>query len=237
MGLDIVARALRKDFEGGTVRALNGMDLDVAPGEHIAIMGPTGCGKSTLLSILALLERPDGGQVFLGGVAAESIRQPELWRAEHLGIVFQFHHLLPYLTVEENVMLPLFGAGLSKKAIRREADEVLETIGLGDRRRFLVTKLSGGERQLTAVARAMVARPSLVLADEPTGSVDSRTGERVLEVLLGRELLAGATVILVTHDPGIAARADRIVLMSDGGLDRREPMQAVSDSSGKEVPQ
>lgn len=217
-GLPISVRRLRKHFEGGLVRALDGVDLEVAAGERVAITGPTGCGKSTLLSLLALLERPDGGELELDGVPAPDIRNPDRWRAENLGIVFQFHHLLPHLSAEENVQLPLIGRGISRSEVRRRAREMLAAVGLGHRATFLVSKLSGGERQLTAVARALIGEPSLVLADEPTGSVDSRTGERILALLLDSELAGGRTVVLVTHDPAVAARADRTVAMLDGRI-------------------
>lgn len=218
-GLSVTARGLRKRFEGGLVRAVDGVDLAIAAGERVAITGPTGCGKSTLLSMLALLELPDEGELELGGRPARSIAPAERWRAENLGFVFQFHHLLPHLTVEENVMLPLIGRGIARTEIRRRARAMLGGIGLGHRAGFLAGTLSGGERQLTAVARAMVGHPSLVLADEPTGSVDSHTGDRVLALLLDSELARGRTVILVTHDPRVAARADRRVSMLDGRID------------------
>jgi len=215
-GLTIVGRGLKKSFEAGTVRALDGIDLDIAAGERVAVTGPTGCGKSTLLSIIALLESADAGELSLGGVETPTIGSPERWRAHHLGIVFQLHHLLPHLTAEENVMLPLFGAVMSTAEIRARARRMLESIGLGHRAGFTVSKLSGGERQLTAVARALVTEPQLLLADEPTGSVDSRTGERVLELILGDRLPGGPTVVLVTHDLGIARQTDRTIAMLDG---------------------
>lgn len=217
-GIDIVAENIEKTFEGGLVRALDGVDLSIDAGERVAITGPTGCGKSTLLSILALLERPDKGELLLGGRPAGSIKPAEAWRVEHLGVIFQFHHLLPHLTAEENVMLPLIGRGLARRVVRLRSQEMLDAIGLGHRAGFLITKLSGGERQLTAVARAMIGEPSLILADEPTGSVDSKTGESILRLLLGQELAQRATVILVTHDPQLAARADRQVSMFDGRI-------------------
>ena len=217
-GLGLTARGLVKHFDGGLVRAVDGADLSVAAGEHVAIMGPTGCGKSTLLSLLALLEEPDAGELEVDGVPVGSIRRPDRWRAENVGIVFQLHHLLLYLTAEENVMLPLMGRGSPKREARRMGGEMLERIGLAHRGSSLATKLSGGERQLVAVARALVGRPRLILADEPTGSVDSRTGERVLDLLLGEELVPDATVVLVTHDAAVAARTGRTEPMLDGRL-------------------
>ena len=217
------------------VRALDGVDLSIDPGERVAITGPTGCGKSTLLSILALLEYPDEGELLLGGRAAASIAPAEAWRVKHLGVIFQFHHLLPHLTAEENVMLPLIGRGLARKEVRRRSREMLDAIGLGHRAGFLITKLSGGERQLTAVARALIGKPVLVLADEPTGSVDSKTGERILRLLVGEELTRTATVVLVTHDPQVAARADRQVSMLDGRIvSQSTAEQAVATARGAE---
>lgn len=215
-GLDIAAYGLRKYFDGSLVRAVDGVDLEIGAGEQVAITGPTGCGKSTLLSMLGLLERPDGGELILGGQPAASIASPERWRADNLGIVFQFHHLLPHLTVAENVMLPLIGRRTPRAESRERSRSVLQEIGLAHRADALASTLSGGERQLAAVARALVDRPRLILADEPTGSVDSRTGARVLELLLAGELSAGATVVLVTHDPAVAAHTGRHISMLDG---------------------
>lgn len=181
MAYKIVARALEKRFDGGLVCALDGLDLQVSEGEYLAIMGPTGCGKSTLLSLLAVLDRPDGGVLWVDGRRTEAIRSPEAWRSSSVGIVFQLHHLLRYLTAEENVMLPLAGSRLSQSERRHKARSSLEEVGLGHRCGTLASKLSGGERQLTAVARALVRQPALVLADEPTGSVDSASGEKILQ--------------------------------------------------------
>lgn len=217
-GMEISARGLEKVFDDGLVRALDGLDLQVAPGEQTAITGPTGCGKSTLLSLLALLERPDAGELLLDGRPASTISPAEVWRARNVGIVFQFHHLLSYLTAEENVLLPLIGLGVRRGEARRRARAMLEAVGLAHRARFVVTKLSGGERQLTAVARALVGRPRMVLADEPTGGVDSRTGERILSLLLDSEITGGATIVLVTHDMAVADRAGRRCAMLDGRM-------------------
>lgn len=217
--IGVVARGLVKSFDGGLVHALRGVDLDVQPGERVAITGPTGCGKSTLLSVLALLERPDAGELRVGETPATRVRTPELWRAEHVGIVFQFHHLLLHLTVEENLMLAAV-AGVARASIARcAARAVLREVGLGHRAESLARTLSGGERQLTAVARALVGSPSLILADEPTGNVDSETGRRVLELLYRGSDSRSCTVILVTHDDRVARTADRIVRMRDGRID------------------
>jgi ABC-type lipoprotein export system ATPase subunit len=212
-GIGIVGRGLRKAFDGGLVQALGGADLVVAPGERVAITGPTGCGKSTLLAILALLERPDGGELLLDGVPASEVASPEAWRSSDVGLVFQLHHLFPHLTVEENVLLPVL---TSRRTAMQRARRILTDLGLDGRAGTLAARLSGGERQLAAVARALINRPRLVLADEPTGSVDSATGRRILATVLAACEESGSTLVVVSHDPLIAARLGRTVVMKDG---------------------
>jgi ABC-type lipoprotein export system ATPase subunit len=216
-GVSVCLEGVTRSFDGGLVRALRGVSLDVAAGESVAVMGPTGCGKSTLLSLIGLLDEPDSGRVFLDGRPAEEIGQPEDFRAGRVGFVFQFHHLLPHLTVAENVALPLAGrAGRPEAAAR--AEEALSRVGLGGRVRTLAGRLSGGERQLAALARALVGKPDLLLADEPTGSVDSETGGRILALLDEWSSATSGTLVLVTHDPAVAARCRRLVTMRDGAL-------------------
>lgn len=214
-GVALAATGLRKSFDGGLVEALRGIDLEVAAGARLAIMGPTGCGKSTLLSLLALLEKPDGGEIVIDGRPAAAIGRPEEWRRHNLGMVFQFHYLLPHLTVAENVALPLLGGPL-RDGRRARVDDLLDNLGLAHRRDSLAARLSGGERQLVAVARGLVNGPRLVLADEPTGSVDTATGSRILDVLLDWCREHGATMLMVTHDAGIAGRLDAVMHMRDG---------------------
>ncbi len=216
VGVSIRARGLVKTFDGGLVRALAGVDLEVQGGERVAIMGPTGCGKSTLLGLIALLDRPDSGSLELDGEPAERARPAEAWRAGNVGFAFQFHHLLPHLTAVENVCLPLMAVRPRQSDIAKAALAELERLGLEHRANQLAGSLSGGERQLVAVARALVNRPRLVLADEPTGNVDSQTADRLLGVLVGWSVDTGATLVLVTHDAAVAARADRLVRMRDG---------------------
>jgi len=216
-GVAISAVGLRKSFDGGLVEALRGVDLEVGAGARIAIMGPTGCGKSTLLSLLALLEEPDAGELRIDDRPAASIGRPEEWRRHNLGLVFQFHYLLPHLTVAENVVLPLLGGPL-RNGRRAAVDELLDSLGLAHRRDALAARLSGGERQLAAVARGLVNAPRLLLADEPTGSVDSATGGRILDVLLGWCRERGATMLMVTHDAGVAGRLDAVLRMRDGRM-------------------
>ncbi len=215
-GVALRAAALRKAFDRGLVRALAGVDLEVAAGERVAVTGPTGCGKTTLVSLLALLERPDAGELLVDGRPAAGIRSPEGWRARNVGIVFQLHHLLPHLSAAENVALPLVGRGLPRAAVRARAKEAIASVGLAARATTLASRLSGGERQLAAVARALVGRPRLILADEPTGSVDSDTGARIVELILESSTASGATVVLVTHEHAVAERLGRVVAMRDG---------------------
>jgi putative ABC transport system ATP-binding protein len=215
-GIEISARGLTKSFDGGLVRALWKADFSAAAGEKVAITGPTGCGKSTLLSLLSLLDEPDEGEILLDGRQADALGPAERWRARNVGIVFQLHHLIPHLTVAENTALPLAGTGLSRGERAHRVSEMLERAGLAHRARTLATKLSGGERQLCAVARALAGEPRLLLADEPTGSVDSENGERILGLLSGWCRESGATLVLVTHDPTVAKTADRTATMRDG---------------------
>lgn len=219
----IEACGLEKRYDNGLIRALDGLNLEVSAGESVAIMGPTGCGKSTLLNLLALLDQPNRGELRIDGRPAETISPAEAWRASDLGIIFQLHHLLPYLTAEENVMVALMSGGHRRRTIRRRARSLLSNIGLEHRAETVATKLSGGERQLVAVARALVTDPSLILADEPTGSVDSLTGKTILERIFKHCSSTGATIILVTHDPSVATYADRLVRMRDGRIVQSNP--------------
>jgi ABC-type lipoprotein export system ATPase subunit len=213
------ARGLRKHYGRGEglVRAVDGIDLDVAPGETVAVMGPSGCGKSTLLHLLGGLDRPSGGEVWVGGRRIDQLGERGLARMRRraLGFVFQGFHLMDELTAVENVELSALLAGSSPRAARRRAIELLDRVGLTDRAGFLPAALSGGQRQRVAVARALSNEPLVVLADEPTGNLDSAA---TLEVLRLFESLheAGHTLVVVTHDERIAATADRLISMRDG---------------------
>ena len=213
-GLSLLVKDLHKSFDGGLVQALQGVDLTVAPGERVAVVGPTGCGKSTLLSLLALLDAPDRGEILIDGHRPEDLRPAEDWRAREVGIVFQFHHLLPHLTVAENTLLPLLAS--SGSIDPRRAVALLGRLGLADRAHALAARLSGGERQLAALARALINDPRLVLADEPTGSVDSATGSRILDELSEWSTRSKGSLVLVTHDPAVARSMDRVIAMKDG---------------------
>jgi putative ABC transport system ATP-binding protein len=225
----IDAAGLVKTYEQGLIAALNGLDLSVARGEFVGIVGPSGCGKSTLLHLIAALDRPDAGRLVVDGHDLTRERDLSHYRARHIGIVFQLHNLLPSLTASENVQLPMFELSLRGRARRSRADDLLSQVGLRGRERHRPTELSGGERQRVAVARALANQPSILLADEPTGSLDSASGAQVLDLLQRVRLERGATLVLVTHDLRVADRADRIVHMLDGRS--VDPVQAALDAA------
>jgi ABC-type lipoprotein export system ATPase subunit len=201
----------------GLVRAVDGVDLAVAPGETVAVMGPSGCGKSTLLHLLGGLDRPSAGEVWLGGRRIDPIGEKGLARMRRtaVGFVFQAFHLMDELTAVENVELPALLAGTSPRAARRRAADLLERVGLADRARFVPAALSGGQRQRVAIARALANAPLVVLADEPTGNLDSAATRDVLR-LFDSLHEARQTLVIVTHDERIAATADRLISMRDG---------------------
>jgi len=215
------ARGLRKEYgrEAGLVRAVDGVDLDVAAGETLAVMGPSGCGKSTLLHLLGGLDRPSAGELWLDGRRVDQLTERAMARLRRaaIGFVFQAFHLMDELTAAENVELPALLAGCSPRAARRRALGLLERTGLADRAAFLPSALSGGQRQRVAIARALANDPLVVLADEPTGNLDSAATLDVLR-LFDSLHAAGQTLVIVTHDPRIAATADRLISMRDGAL-------------------
>ena len=212
-------RGLRKTYgkDAGLVRAVDGVDLDVAAGETVAIMGPSGCGKSTLLHLLGGLDRPSGGEVRLAGSRVDQMSERALarLRQDAVGFVFQAFHLMDELTAVENVELPALLAGRPARTARRRATELIERVGLADRARFLPAALSGGQRQRVAIARALANEPLVVLADEPTGNLDSAATLEVLRLFESLHV-AGQTLVIVTHDSRIAATADRMISMRDG---------------------
>lgn len=214
------ARALRKQYELGehTVDALAGVDFTVEKGEFVAIMGPSGSGKSTLLHLLGGLDKPSDGEVNLAGRRLSILNDNEatLVRRHNVGFVFQFFNLLPTLTAEENVALPLIIDGQNLRKHRARIDAVLELVGLADRAHHRPDQLSGGEQQRVSVARALVTEPAIVLADEPTGNLDTKTGMAIMSLLRRSCDELGQTTVVVTHDPRAAAYADRVVFLGDG---------------------
>ena len=218
----LVAEGLAKGFGEGEARLelFASLSFSLGAGEAVAIVGPSGCGKSTLLHLLAGLDRPDAGRVLVGGRDWDALApEPRAkWRGEAVGFVFQLHHLLPELTAEENVALPLLLAGSGDREARGAARELLARVGLVRQAASLPRVLSGGERQRVAIARAVVRSPRLLLCDEPTGSLDAAHASDVLELLLGAARERAGALLLVTHDPGVAARCGTVRTLTPGGL-------------------
>ncbi|OUR95539.1 macrolide ABC transporter ATP-binding protein [Flavobacteriales bacterium 34_180_T64] len=218
----IKIRGIIRDFQLGneTVHVLKGIDLDIDKGEYLAIMGPSGSGKSTLMNLLGCLDTPTAGSYILNGKDVSQMFDNELAeiRNKEIGFVFQTFNLLPRTTALGNVALPMVYAGASKKERVSRAEEVLENVGLADRMDHRPNQLSGGQRQRVAVGRALVNRPSIILADEPTGNLDSKTGEEIM-ALFDEIHKAGNTVIMVTHEEEVAAHAERIIRLRDGMIE------------------
>jgi putative ABC transport system ATP-binding protein len=211
------------------VEALKGVSLEVQPGQLVAVMGPSGSGKSTLMHLLAALDKPTSGTVSIAGedVGSLSDSKVTLLRRKHIGFVFQFFNLLPMLTAEENVLLPLSIAG--EKPDPDFFADLLDRVGLSDRKNHRPSELSGGQQQRVAIARALVARPTVIFADEPTGNLDSRTGQEILELLRASTTDLGQTMVMVTHDAHAASIADRVLFLADGLIVRELPKSAASD--------
>jgi putative ABC transport system ATP-binding protein len=207
---------LGRDYDRGRVRALHEVSFSAQRGQTLALTGPSGCGKSTLLSLIGLLDRPDRGRVQVDGIDLAGVRRGADFRARRVGFVFQFHHMVPTMTLQENVEAPMLALGVPLAQRRSRAAQLLDSMGLGARAGFLPTHVSGGERQRAAVARALVNRPALLLADEPTGNLDSRAGEQVIELLVGHARSQQALLLVATHNPDIAAAMDRRIELLDG---------------------
>ena len=218
--LDIVVTGLVKEFDNGRIQALTGLDLVVERGEFVAVTGPSGCGKSTLVHLLAALDRPTQGSIAVHGAPLpQASRQLDRYRRQSVGLVFQLHNLLPNLSALQNVQIAMLGTGLGRRTQRQRALELLDEVGLSDRVGSRPARLSGGERQRVAIARALANHPPLLLADEPTGSLDSDASAGVLTFLQAIRRERNMTILMVTHDPRAAAAADRTVRLRDGRID------------------
>jgi putative ABC transport system ATP-binding protein len=222
----IEARNVRRTYDGGAVQALRGVDLTVRRGEFVSIMGRSGSGKSTLLNVLGALDNEIEGTITIDGADLRHLPEPEHFRARVIGFVFQSFHLLPTLTAVENVQIPMFEMPWPAAKRRQRAAELLAMLGLGERLHHLPTKLSGGERQRVAIARSLANEPPLLLADEPTGNLDSASAGNILEVLHAIHARGDRTIIMVTHDPLVAAQAQRTLHMVDGRIGELPPPAA-----------
>ncbi len=215
----VESRELTKVYgDGVKVWALDGVNLSIQQGELVAVMGPSGSGKSTLLNMIGALDRPTSGQVIVNGQDLAALKDLDDFRAQTVGFVFQLHNLLPTLSALENVEVPMQGQGLSTKARRARAEELLTLVGLSDRLHHLPNALSGGQRQKVAIARALANEPAILLADEPTGNLDSQSGEELMSLLMRLNRERGTTVIVVTHDRKVARMTQRILTMHDGRI-------------------
>lgn len=213
-------RDLKKYYDNGATKALNGINLDITEGEFVSIIGPSGSGKSTLLNMIGALDSPDSGSIVVDGMDLNNTRENlSKFRSEKIGFIFQLHNLIPNLSVLENVQIPLIGKHLRvNKQNERKAIELLKNVGLEDKIHQNPTKMSGGQRQRVAIARALVNEPSIIIADEPTGALDTKTGQRIMDLLKKLHNEHNVTLIVVTHDPTVASQADRIITVRDGQI-------------------
>jgi putative ABC transport system ATP-binding protein len=218
-GVEVVVDSVAKAFEGGRVRALQSASLRLEPGEFVALTGASGSGKSTLLNLIGALERPDSGSIVVGGRDLAGVGDLAGYRAGTVGFVFQLHNLIPTLSAEENVEVPMLGRGPARAERVRRGRELLAEVGLQHRVGAAPSTLSGGERQRVAIARALANEPRLLLADEPTGALDSETGARIMQLLLRLRDQRGMTVLLVTNDELLGQQADRMLRLRDGKVD------------------
>ncbi len=217
----IEIRGLKKSYDNGRTKALDGVNLDIKEGEFVSIMGPSGSGKSTLLNMIGAFDRADEGSIYVAGIDLMKTKDLDSYRSDKIGFVFQLHNLIPNLSVLENVEIPMLRKKISSKDMDTRAMELLELMNFADLSEKVKqnpTKLSGGERQRVAIARALVNHPSIILADEPTGALDSKTTQMILDLLKDIHEKENVTLVMVTHEPDVGAQADRIVTVLDGKI-------------------
>lgn len=210
--------ALKKGYDNGKIKALNGVDLKIKKGEFVSIIGPSGSGKSTLLNMIGALDKADEGSISVAGIDLIHTTDLSEFRSSEIGFVFQLHNLIPNLTVLENVEIPMLETSNSSKEMEKRAMKLIKSVELEDKINQRPTKLSGGERQRVAIARALVNHPSIILADEPTGALDSKTGDIILNLLKELHNKENVTLVMVTHEPYVANMADRIITVLDGKI-------------------
>lgn len=230
-GAEVVLDHVGKSFESGRIKALEDVSLRIEPAEFVSLIGPSGCGKSTLLNLVGALDRPDAGTIAVGGERVDQLADPAEYRAGVVGFVFQFHNLISTLTALENVQVPMLGRGLARKERVERAEELLREVNIANRSESYPPTLSGGERQRVAIARALANRPRLLLADEPTGALDSATGAQILTLLEGLRDQHRMTILLVTNDLTVADRADWTLQMRDGRIESLTPAGAPRSES------
>lgn len=209
---------LFKSYENGKIRALNGINLTIKQGEFVSIIGPSGSGKSTLLNMLGALDVPDSGRITVAGQDLKTSKKLNEFRSDKIGFIFQLHNLIPNISVVENIEIPMYTQKVSSKEMRSRALNLLDDVGLSEKSKMLPNKLSGGERQRVAIARALANNPSIILADEPTGSLDSKTSSKILKQLIDLHDDNNVTLIIVTHDMDVAKLADRVIEVLDGEI-------------------
>ncbi|MDP3623242.1 MAG: ABC transporter ATP-binding protein [Methanobacteriaceae archaeon] len=214
----IEIKNLKKSYDDGKIKALNGIDLEIKKGEFVSIIGPSGSGKSTLLNMIGALDVADEGTINVAGIDLTKNKDLSRFRSEEIGFVFQLHNLIPNLSTKENVEIPMLETAFSGKAMEERAISLLKSVDLEDKLDQKPTKLSGGQRQRVAIARALVNHPSIILADEPTGSLDSKTGDIILDLIKDLHQKENVTLVLVTHEPYVANMADRIITVRDGKI-------------------